>query len=186
MSGHSKWSNIKNRKAAVDAKKGKIFSQLARNIRSAVKEGKSDDPKFNASLRLLLEKARAANMPKEKVDKAIDVAMGRGQGANVKENLYEGFGPGGVGLLIVALTDNPNRTASDFRTILSKAGGSLAGPGSVKYMFSMGEDGEQVCTMPLLVEDKDQQHQLQELIDQLRSHDDVEDIYCAGEWPDKE
>jgi YebC/PmpR family DNA-binding regulatory protein len=186
MSGHSKWNNIKNRKAAVDGKKAKIFTQLAKNIRMAVKEGGSGDPKFNASLRLLLEKAREANMPKDKVQKAIDVGLGKGDGANSQEVIYEGFGPGGVGMMIVAMTNNHNRTSGEIRTILSKAGGSLGAPGCVKYMFSRSENNEFVLTMPMLITDLSTQEALQELIDSLLEHDDVEDVYCVGEWEGKE
>ena len=185
MAGHSKWHNIKNRKAAVDAKKGRIFSQLARNIRIAVKEGKSGDPKFNPSLRVLLDKARAANMPNAKVQKAIDVGLGKGEGANLREIIYEGFGPGGVGLLIVSLTNNSNRTSAELKNILSKSGGSLGATGCVMYMFKRGEGADYVATMPVQVEDGKQQQQLQSLIDKLRNYDDVEDVFCAGVWEGK-
>lgn len=186
MAGHSKWHNIKNRKAAVDSKKGKIFSQLAKNIRMAVKEGDSGDPRFNANLRLLMEKAREANMPKEKVQKAIDVGLGKGAGANVQEVVYEGFGPHGVAFMVVTMTNNVNRTAGEIRNIFSKAGGSLGTPGCVRYMFTRGESNEFVLVMPMVIEDEAIQHDLQDFIDQLREHDDVEDVYCVGEWPDKE
>lgn len=186
MSGHSKWNNIKNKKAALDAKKGKIFSQLAKNIRAAVKEGKSGDPQFNPSLRVLLDKARAANMPGAKVQKAIDVGLGKGAAAQVKEILYEGFGPGGVGFLVVGLTDNPNRTSAEIKNIFSKAGGSLGSPGCVAYMFERGEGSDFVTTMPMQIDDETQQQELQDLIDTLREYDDVEDVYCVGDWPEKE
>lgn len=186
MAGHSKWHNIKNRKAAVDSKKGKIFSQLAKNIRMAVKEGDSGDPRFNANLRLLMEKAREANMPKEKVQKAIDVGLGKGAGANVQEVVYEGFGPHGVGYMVVAMTNNVNRTAGEVRSIFSKAGGTLGTPGCVKYMFTRGENNEFVLMMPMVIEDESVQQQLQDFIDQLREHEDIEDVYCVGEWSSKE
>ncbi len=186
MSGHSKWNNIKNRKAAVDGKKSRIFSQLAKNIRMAVKEGESGDPKFNPSLRLLLEKAREANMPKEKVLKAIDVGLGKGEGANAQEVVYEGFGPGGVGIMAVAMTNNLNRTAGEVRAIFSKAGGSLGTPGCVRYLFTRGVGNEFVLMMPMVVTDPQVQSQMQNLIDQLHEHDDIEDVYCVGEWEGKE
>lgn len=186
MAGHSKWNNIKNRKASVDAKKGKIFSQLSKNIRSAVREGKSGDPQFNASLRLLLDKARSANMPTSKIQKAIDVALGKGASANVRENIYEGFGQGGVGFLVVALTDNPNRTSAELKTIFSKSGGSLGSPGSVMYMFERGLDGEYTCIMPMIVSDPTHSAKLEDLIDKLRENDDVDDVFCAGEWEGKD
>lgn len=186
MAGHSKWANIKHKKAATDAKRGKVFSQLARSIRTVVKECKSGDPKTNAALRLLLDKARSANMPKNKIQKAIDVGLGKGSGANIKEVIYECFGPGGVGMMIMCFTDNVNRTAAEIKCILSKAGGSLGSPGSVKYMFNMDKVGEYFVTMPLQVEDNAQQEKLQKLIDDLRDYDDVEDVYCAGEWDNKD
>jgi YebC/PmpR family DNA-binding regulatory protein len=180
MSGHSKWNNIKNRKAAVDTKKGKVFSQLARNIRLATREGGSGDPKFNAGLRVLLDKARAANMPNEKIKKAIDVGLGKGDASNVKEVVYEAFGPGGVGLLITSFTDNANRTSAELRTILGKFSGSLGAPGSVMYMFKRGEKGDYVCSMPFEINDQSKVNQLNDLIEQLLGHDDVEEVYHSA------
>lgn len=185
MSGHSKWSNIKNRKGAQDAKKGKVFSLIAKQIRLAVKEGASDDPKSNPSLRLALDKARAANMPKENVQRAIDRGMGRSSGGQLTEIIYEGFAPQGIGILVQAVTDNKQRTGGEVRHIFSKAGGSLGGPGSAMYLFSRSEDGQEYLpTMPIEITDPAQQEQLEELIDLLRSNEDVEDVYCAGTWPD--
>lgn len=186
MAGHSKWSNIKNRKAAVDAKKGKVFGQLARAIRIAVKEGGSGDPQMNATLRPLLDKARAENMPKDKIQKAIDVGLGKGGGAVAKEVVYEGYGPSGVGLLIVALTDNANRTSSELKFTLSKNGGSLGGPGSAMYLFARGNDGGYVATMPYQVTDPAQQEEIQALIEALIENDDVEEVFCSGDWPGKD
>lgn len=188
MAGHSKWNNIKHKKGATDAKRSKLFSQISKLIRSAVKEGKSGDPASNASLRLVMEKARAANMPKENIQRAIDRGLGKtSSGASLQETLYEGFGPNGVALMIAAVTDNPNRTSSDIKFILSRNGGSLGGPGSVSYQFTRSEDGsDYVPTMPMAIEDEATQKQVQNLIDLLRENDDVEDVYCSGEWPDKE
>ncbi len=185
MSGHSKWSTIKHKKGVTDAKRGKLFSQLSKNIRIAVKEGKSGDPKFNAGLRLWLDKARAANMPKENIQRAIDRGLGKGKGGNIQEIVYEGFGPHGVGLLIVSQTDNPQRTAGEVRTILSKAGGNLAGPGSAMYLFTRNGEEYQV-TMPMEIADENQQTELEELLDTLRENEDVEDVFCAGVWEGKE
>jgi len=186
MSGHSKWSTIKHKKAATDAVKGKVFGQLARQIRAAAKEGGSGDPQTNASLRPLLEKARAENMPKDKIKKAIDVGLGKGGGGQAKEIVYEGFGPGGAGLLVVAVTDNPNRTAAEVKHIFSQFDGSLGAPGSVSYMFTRGEDGGYVSTMPFKLEDSAQQQKLQNLLDNLRENEDVEEIFCSAEWAGKE
>lgn len=181
MAGHSKWNNIKNRKGAADAKRGKVFSQIGKLIKSAVKEGKSGDPKFNPQLRLLLDKARAANMPKENIDRAIDRGLGRGKGGAINEIVYEGYAAGGVGLIIVGQTDNPQRTAAEIRNILSKAGGSLGGPGSVMFMFERRGE-EYHPTMPLPLEDEEQILQLEELLDSIRATDDVEDVYAAAVW----
>lgn len=178
MSGHSKWNNIKNRKGAQDQLKSKVFSQLSRLIRTATKEGGSGDPKSNSALRLVLEKARVANMPKDKVQKAIDVALGKGNASQIQENVYEGFGPGGIGMMIVALTDNPNRSAAEIRFVLSKASGSLGAPGSAKYMFTRNPDGEFTATMKLPVTDEDKV-KLAELADALRDLEDVEDVFLA-------
>lgn len=186
MSGHSKWNNIKNKKAAVDAKKSKMLGLLARQIRNAVKEGKSGDPQFNPTLRTLLDKARAENMAKEKIQKAIDSGLGKGAGANAREIIYEGFGPGGVGMLVVAFTENLNRTSPEIKSIFSKAGGSLGAPGSAMYLFSRGPDGGYQTMIPFMVEDPEQQQALQSLMDEFRSHDDVEEVFCSGEWPEKE
>lgn len=178
MSGHSKWNNIKNRKGAQDKLKSKNFSQLSRLIRAAVKQGASGDPKSNPTLRLILDKARVANMPKEKVQKAIDAALGKGAGAQIQEIVYEGFGPGGVGLMIVALTDNSNRSSSEIRFLLHKFGGSLGAPGSVKYMFNRGAEGEFVANLKLPLAPADQE-QLLALMENLRDNEDVEDVFAA-------
>lgn len=186
MAGHSKWNNIKNRKGAQDTKRGKAFSQCAKAIRSATKEGGSGDPKFNPTLRLALEKARAVNMPNDKIQKAIDRGLGKTAAGVIMEEInYEGFAPGGVGMIIASITDNKNRTASEIRTILSKAGGALGSPGSAGYMFNR-IDGEYQVTMPMTITDENQQLKLQELMDNLRELDDVEDVYLAGEWEGKE
>ncbi len=134
MSGHSKWSTIKHKKGALDAKRGKLFSQLSKNIRIAVKEGKSGEPDKNPTLRLAVDKARGANMPNENIKRAIDRALGVGKGGALEEILYEGYGPGGVGILVVVVTDNKMRTASEIRSLFDKNGGSLGGPGAGSFM----------------------------------------------------
>ncbi len=179
MSGHSKWNNIKNRKGAQDKLKSKVFSQLSRLIRAAAKQGNSGDPKSNSSLRLVLDKARVANMPKDKVQKAIDVALGKGNASQIQEIVYEGFGPGGIGMMIVALTDNVNRSSAEIRFILNKFGGSLGSPGSAKYMFSRNQEGEFVATMKFPISQEDEEKML-ELADELRELEDVEDVFYAS------
>lgn len=186
MAGHSKWANIKNRKGAQDAKKGKIFSQMSKNIKIAVKEGKSGDVNTNAALRLAIDKARAANMPKENIQRAIDRGLGKSAtGAAIQEVIYEGYGPQGVGLVIVALTDNTQRTSSSIKNLVSKAGGSLGGPGSVMYMFERNQDGDYVCTMPMAVDDEAVVKKIEDLMDKLREDEDVEDVYSALQYPDQ-
>lgn len=176
MAGHSKWNNIKNKKAATDSKKAKVFAQISKQIRIAVKEGKSDNPQFNPSLRLALDKARAANMPNEKIQRAIDRGMGRGAaGAIIQEVTYEAFGPGGMAMMISAITDNVNRTASEVKFILSRNGGSMASPGSAKYMFQRNDDGSYSTTMPLELDEATQKQAL-DLIEALEENDDVEEV----------
>jgi YebC/PmpR family DNA-binding regulatory protein len=135
MSGHSKWASIKHKKAIVDQRKGKLFTKLARAITVAAKEG-GGDLEGNASLGLAVQKARDASMPKDNIERAI--AKGTGAGADMaalETILYEGYGPGGVALLIEAVTDNRNRTGADVRHALSKHNGSLGEPGSVAFQF---------------------------------------------------
>jgi YebC/PmpR family DNA-binding regulatory protein len=135
MSGHSKWHSIKHKKAVVDARRGQHFTKLARAITVAAREG-GGDPDGNPALGLAIQKARDASMPKDNIERAIQKGTGEGVDAEQFETvLYEGYGPGGVALLIEALTDNRNRTGADVRHALSKHGGSLGEPGSVSYLF---------------------------------------------------
>jgi len=135
MSGHSKWASIKHKKAIVDARRGQQFTKLARAITVAAREG-GGDPDANASLANAVQKAREASMPKDNIERAI--AKGTGAGADgdaIETVVYEGYGPGGVALLVEALTDNRNRTGSEMRHTFSKHGGNLGEPGSVAYLF---------------------------------------------------
>jgi len=135
MSGHSKWHSIKHKKAVVDARRGQHFTKLARAITVAARES-GGDPEGNPALALAIQKARAASMPKENIERAI--VKGTGEGLDddqIETVIYEGYAPGGVALLIEALTDNRNRTGADVRHILSKHGGTLGEPGSVSYLF---------------------------------------------------
>jgi len=183
MSGHSKWNNIKNRKGAMDEKKAKDFAQVAKMIRIAVREGKSGDAKLNPSLRIPLEKARAVNMPNDKIQRAIDTGLGNRGGKAVQEIIYEGFGPGGVGLLIETTTDNTQRTSAEMKFILSRHGGNLGGPGTAMYLFTRQQETmEYFPTMPFVVEDPATAAQLDELEAALRANDEVEDIYFAATW----
>ena len=134
MSGHSKWHSIKHKKAIVDAKKGKIFTKLAANISIAAKSGGGDIDK-NFRLRITVDQAKASNMPSTNIERAIKKGTGELGGAQVEEIVYEGYGPGGIAVLIEAATDNRNRTSSEVRTVFTKYGGNLGESGSVAYLF---------------------------------------------------
>ncbi|MGX7195781.1 YebC/PmpR family DNA-binding transcriptional regulator [Enterococcus olivae] len=134
MAGHSKWKNIQGRKNAQDAKRGKVFQKLSREIYIAAKNGGADST-ANPALRLALDKAKAANMPNDNIDRAIKKATSSTDGANYDEVTYEGYGPGGVAILVETLTDNRNRTGTNVRVAFSRNGGNLGETGSVSYMF---------------------------------------------------
>src|SRR6188768_1696259 len=134
MSGHSKWSTIKRQKGVNDSKRSAMFTKVAREIAVAARAG-GGDPDANFRLRLAIEKARAANMPLDTIKRAIEKATGGGEAEQFEEIVYEGYGPGGVAVLVEAATDNRNRTAADVRSVFSKAGGQLAGAGAVAWQF---------------------------------------------------
>ena len=135
MSGHSKWASIKHKKAIVDSRRGKLFTKLGRAITTAARDG-GGDIDGNPSLALAVQKAKDASMPKDNIERAIAKGTGAGADADALENvLYEGYGPGGVAMLVEALTDNRNRTGADVRHAFTKHGGSLGEPGSVAYLF---------------------------------------------------
>jgi len=134
MSGHSKWSSIKHKKSATDAKRGKVFTKIAKEITVAARQGGGDE-ELNPRLRTVVARAKAANMPRENIERAINKGLGNLEESHYNELSYEAYAPGGVGLMIEALTDNKNRTAADIRAVLSKSGGQLASSGSVSYMF---------------------------------------------------
>jgi YebC/PmpR family DNA-binding regulatory protein len=134
MSGHSKWSTIKRAKGITDAKRGALFTKVAREISVAARQG-GGDPDANYRLRLAVEKARAVNMPSDNIKRTIEKATGGGDGDQFEEIVYEGYGPGGVAILVEAATDNRNRTAAEVRSMFTKAGGQLAGSGAVAWQF---------------------------------------------------
>ena len=134
MSGHSKWATTKRHKAAVDAKRGKIFSVISKELMLTARDG-GGDAEFNPRLRTLILKAKQANMPAENVERAIKKGTGELEGTIIEELLYEGYAPGGVGLIIEVTTDNKNRSASEVRSTLGKGGGNLAGAGALSYNF---------------------------------------------------
>lgn len=134
MAGHSKWANIRHRKGRQDAKRSKVWSKCSRAIIVAAKNG-GGDPAMNLTLRYAIDEAKAANMPKDTIQKAVDKGAGDGDGANYEEIRYEGYGPGGVAVMLDLLTDNRNRTASEIRHLFEKYNGNLGATGCVAYMF---------------------------------------------------
>ena len=169
MSGHSKWSTIKRQKEGTDAKKSLAFSKFSKAISIAAKEG--PDPSSNFKLRLIIERARAINMPKDNIERAISKASST---ADVEETVYEGFGPGGIGVVVQAVTDNKNRTAQEMKNLFEKNGGRLASPGSVSYGF------EQVGQI-LVAKSDNPEEQMLALIDvggeDLEETDDGIEVY---------
>jgi len=180
MSGHSKWNNIKRKKEANDAKKGQIFSKLSRLITVAARE-KGPDPEGNAALRLAIEKAKEAKMPKENIDRAIAKGLGGGKGETFEEVVYEGYGPEGVAFLVKGLTDNKNRTVSEIRTIFDRAGGSLGALGSTAYIF--GTDPENPM-FEVQLEDVENVRRLFDLVERLEDQDDVTAVYANFTVPE--
>jgi YebC/PmpR family DNA-binding regulatory protein len=134
MAGHSHWAGIKHKKAAVDAKRGKLFSRLAKNIISAARSG-GGDPTMNLALKYAIDAAKAANMPKDNIERAIKRGTGELGGAVIEELVYEGYGPGGVAILVEVITDNRNRTGTEMKTLFNKRGGNLGATGSVAWKF---------------------------------------------------
>ena len=135
MAGHNKWSKVKHIKAVVDAKKGKVFSKMAKELTLAAKHG-GGSPDANARLRSAILNARAVNMPNDNIERAIKKGAGGADGSSLEEIVYEGYGQGGVALLIEVVTDNRNRSVNDIRTLMSKNGGTFADAGSVSYLFN--------------------------------------------------
>lgn len=156
MAGHSKWANIKHRKAAQDKKRGKLYTKIIREITVAARLG-GGDTNDNPRLRAAVDKALGANMPKDTIERAIQRGAGGADGADVEELVYEGYGPGGVAILVEAMTDNRNRTVAEVRHAFSKAGGNLGTDGSVAYLFTRqgvvnfapGADEEQIMEIAL-------------------------------------
>ncbi|NQT22602.1 MAG: YebC/PmpR family DNA-binding transcriptional regulator [Candidatus Omnitrophica bacterium] len=151
MSGHSKWASIKHKKSATDAKRGKIFTKVIRELTIAARQGGSKID-TNPRLRLAIQKAKDANMPANNIERAIKKGTGELEGVSLEEITYEGYGPGGVAMLINALTDNKNRTTSDVRNIFAKLGGSMVGQGAVSWIFE--KKGYFVINKDVIEEDK--------------------------------
>lgn len=178
MSGHSKWAQIKRKKGAADVKKGAMFTRLGREISIAAREG-GGDPSANFALRLAIEKARAQNMPKENIERAIKRGTGElSEGGQLEEVMYEGYGPGGTALLVQVLTDNRNRAAAEVRHLFTRGGGNLAATNAVAWMF----DKKGVLTLENV---KNPEDLALELIDagaeDYKLDGNVLDLYCAPE-----
>jgi len=177
LSGHSKWSKIKHQKGVADVKKGKVFSQLSKLITIAVREGKSGNQDENPHLRMILEKSREANLPKENVRRAIARGLGKGSEGSLAQVTIEGYGPGGVAIMVGAMTDNQNRIRSEIRQIFDRRGGSIGEPGSVGYIFSAGIPS---YTIPVSGSEAET---IKNLLDELEDHDDVEQVKHNAVFP---
>jgi YebC/PmpR family DNA-binding regulatory protein len=174
MAGHSKWAKLKHTKGKTDAQKSKTFSKLVRFISVEAKKSKGD--RTSAGLRAAIEKARAANMPADNIDRAIDKASSSGE---MEKVTYEAYGPGGCALVIEAYTDNRNRTVQELKHLLSLHGGSLANPGAAMWAFSKNAEGTLEPIAPMELSDDDAQ-KMAELSDALEEHDDVNEIYSSA------
>lgn len=170
MSGHSKWSKIKHKKAMTDSRKSKVFSKLVRYITVEAKKAKGD--RNSPGLRMAIEKARAENMPADNINRAIDKAS---SATELEPVTYEAYGPGGAAIIIEGFTDNRNRTSAEIKHLLSKNGGSLATPGAAMWAFTKGENGLEAATTVEL-SDADLE-KLATLVDELEEHDDVNDVH---------
>lgn len=176
MAGHSAWKNIKRRKAAVDAKRGKLWSKVSRAIIVAAKSG-GGDPRFNAGLRLAIDEAKAANMPRDTIEKAVKKGAGAGDSENFEAVRYEGYGPGGVAIVAESLTSNVNRTAPEIRTIFDKNGGNLGVPGSVLHGFTL--QGVILVSADRVGEDRMLEIALEAGADDVRSDGEGHQVTCA-------
>ncbi|TAH52174.1 MAG: YebC/PmpR family DNA-binding transcriptional regulator [Chloroflexota bacterium] len=180
MSGHSKWAQIKRKKGANDTKRGQAFTRLARDITIAVREGGSGDPDSNFSLRLAVDKARGANMPKDNIERAIQRGLGNaGDGGQLEDISYEAYGPGGTALIVQVLTDNRNRAAAEVRRVITRGGANFASAGSVAWMF----DKRGIFTIP--IKGKSAEDLELELIDagvdDIQAEDESIEAYVAPE-----
>ena len=172
MSGHSKWSKIKRQKGKEDQKRGQLFSKLAKAIRIAVVSAKNTDPSQSPALRLAIEKARAANMPKVNIDRAVSAASSKMDGVNAIN--FEGYGPEGVAVIVETTTDNKSRTTAEIRNLFERNGGSLGGPGSAAFMFS-SQNGKLVANSKIPL-DESKAKIFTKFVAKLTEHDDVDRV----------
>jgi YebC/PmpR family DNA-binding regulatory protein len=175
MSGHSKWATTKRHKAAVDAKRGKIFSVISKEISLATRDG-GKDPEFNPRLRTLILKAKQSNMPSDNIDRAIKKGAGELGGITIEELLYEGYAPGGVGLIVEVTTDNKNRSASEVRSTFSKGGGNLAGVGALAFNFK--RKGQFLLALEKIAEDELTELALENEAEDILIEDDHYEVIC--------
>ena len=176
MSGHSKWSTIKRKKGAADAKKGKIFTRCIHEINIAVKEGGSGDPNSNPRLRIAVDKAKAVNMPNDNIDRAIKRATGEGKADERVELSYEGRGPAGIAVIVDVLTDNKNRTVSEIRHAFTRSGGALSDGGSIAWMFD--KKGVIVIKHELITEEQLMEVALDNGADDVTDEGEVWEVVC--------
>jgi len=172
MSGHNKWSKVKRKKEVLDAKKSKVFSELARQLTLASRASHGD--KNSPQLKTIIEKARSFNMPNENIDRAIEKGMG-GKGVTLEEVLYEAYGPGGAALLIQGFTDNKNRTSSEIKHILSEQEVALSSPGSALWAFS--KNTIEYKAENFILVSKDDKEKLSKIISLLEKHSDIDAVY---------
>lgn len=174
MSGHSKWKTTKHHKAIVDAKRGKLFSKLAKVVSLAARE-KGGDPAMNPNLRIAIETAQKANMPKENIERAIKRGTGELGGAKLEEITLEAYSAEGIAIIIETITDNKNRVLSEIKKILSEHNAKLAGEGSARWMFDK-QNGDWVSKNPMEIPEE-QRKKLEKLFEALDENDDVQEIY---------
>ncbi len=178
MSGHNKWSKIKNKKAVTDAQKSKIFGKLVRFI--TIESKKSGGDINSPSLRSAIEKARAANVPNDNIERAVSKGKSGSEGGNLEQITYEAYGPGGCALIIDALTDNRNKAAQEIKHILSKNGFELAAPGSASWAFTKSADSSWEPNLKVSVSESDGLI-LDKLIEELEENDEVREVYTNAE-----
>jgi YebC/PmpR family DNA-binding regulatory protein len=179
MSGHSKWSSIKHKKGAADAKRGKVFTKLIKEITVATRMGGSGDPNMNPRLRSAILAAKAENMPKDNIERAIKKGTGELEGVNYEEAVYEGYGPGGAAVMVESLTDNKNRAVSEIRHLFSKNGGNLGENGCVGWMFD--KKGYMSVNKDAIEEDRLMETALDAGAEDIREDDGIFEIITAPE-----
>lgn len=178
MSGHSKWATTKRHKAAIDAKRGKIFSMLSKELSMVARTG-GGDPEFNPRLRQLVAKAKAANMPADNVERAIKKGTGELPGMSIEEITYEGYAPGGVGVILEVTTDNKNRSASEVRSTFTKHGGNLAQSGAVSFQFE--RKGQFLVEGHAIEEARIEELAIEAGAEDVKNHGDHYELVCAIE-----